>query len=914
VTLTASSTAVGSVPITFTDSLGFARVLWAHVNTSNIMPHWGTDLATYTTYTAGKSFLPVSLFSTGGAYLQDTQYPAFSSMPKDMFNSGVLVAETGLSTPENLGGTYSQAHYASALATQIAANTALLNGYAMYYNYAGDNWIKATGTDSAPGLFQSTQKPAAAWSPTAMATAVQALQTAANVLTVQMCDECDTSWENVPGGTVNWANGLTSVSWNGTTVTMTCTNYVQTAGLAIPTGCPYNAAKRGIITGSGVSGLDYANDNVRYSLTVTTTGGNGGWTTITFPQPAGLVGSGSLTNGGNPGTTFNWAVAQTFDSSYASCTTSPNCTLYITNGAIRQLSTQYFASSGGVTASPLLAYEVSGLNGSYGASQNWMGDQTISGSPTIYDIGNPSSPIGFMPNGGTLWNFSYAVGALPAVFRDRYALLGANRLQPISGKVSGVTQNYGFEGSALTVSTCNGNTLTFTGNHGLSNIQPWTTRISVSGNSTSACNTNFYVIGIPNATSLTVALAQPTSLGCYAASTSPSCSGNTTAVTATLDTGGTFQILYMFAGASTYGSRVIGQNDGASNCTYTFNRSHSFTVATGVSNLDNNTWFMIPAPYGASCVGSQPQNRGIIAQVPNFSSGSGGTALLTPDNGYHAGVNYVAFSSFASPRWMHASADLQVILGARQLRWYFGGLNINYPPAGAANYNTVFNDTNASFQAAVHPRFNEFGRGQKDWDGGVEAFKLWQALSPCIDQPRGSAPDLGQGAGFETALFLSATCNAIIGTVLNDGPGVTRTVDLSGIVVSGQPTIQYCSGQNGITIRSIASGVTSDTFTFTPDNCTGFAYVGATNWWTPPVRGVNFAACPSGSTGISVQWSYSPIGFVPAVYNGITPLTVNAGAASSVTIPADRRIGTIYYREICYSGTGPTATGDVQSF
>jgi hypothetical protein len=906
VTLTASATAIGSVPITFTDSIGFTRVLWAHVNTSNVMPHWGTDLNTYTAYTAGKSFLPVSLFATGGPYLQDTQYPAFSSMPKDMFNSGVLAAETGLSTPETIGGTYSQAHYASALATQLTANTALLNGYAMFFNYTGDSWIK----NGSPGLFEATQKPAASWTPTAMATAVQALQTAANVLTVQMCDECDTSWEQVPAGTVTWSKGLTSVTWNGTTVTMTCTNYSQTAGLAITTGCPYNAAKRGIMTGTGVTGLDYANDGVLLALTVTTTGGNGGWTTITFPQPAGLAGSGSLTSGGNPGALFNWAVAATFNSSYSSSCTPPNCTLYILNNSISQLMSQYITGAGSVTTAPLVAIEESGLNQSYGGTQNWMGDQTLTGTATMYYFGNTATPTSFMPNAGALWNYSYAEGGPPAEYRTKYSVLGANRLQPITGEVSGITQNYGFEGLSVAVASCLGNTVTFSAPHGLNNIFPWASRFSILGSAT--CDGSYYVTGIPNSTSLTVALQKPTSTGCYAATTSP-CSGNTTAVTATLDTGGTFQILYMDATASgTYSSRVIGQNDGASNCTYTNNRGHSFTTATGVSALDNATWFMIPAPYGQSCVGNLLSNRGIIAQVPNFASGTGGTALITNSNGYRAGVNYVNFSSFASPRWMHASIDLNVVLGARMLRWYYGGFNNNYSPPGSVNYSTVFNDTAASFQAAVHPRFNEFGRGQVDWDGGAEAIKLWSALAPCIDEQRLSAPDLG--LLFETARFVSSTCNAIIGAMLNDGPGVTRTVDISGIVVSGQPTYQYCSGQNGITIRTIAIGVTSDTFTFSPDACLGWAYTAATNWLTFPVLGLKLSDCPSGSTGLSVQWSYSPIALSGPVFNGSVVQTTNAGAATGVTLPVDKRIGTVYYRPVCYSTMGPTATGDVQTF
>jgi hypothetical protein len=908
VTITAQ--AVGTVPITFTESGGHTRVFWANVNSSNVLPHFGTDGKIYNTFTSGKSFLSFSLFSSAGNYLNDNAvnnsgqplltspfYPNFTSMAQDMFDSGINTAEFALQTPSGLGAANSSA-YQTALASLVAQNNTFFQSYRLYSNYVGDNFVRGT-----PNLFPTTQGPTASWTPPAVQSAIASL-VGQNVIAVHMCDECNTAFSDMPLGTVNWSNGLSALSCtSGSNCTVTCTPYVQSPGLALTQGCPLAANGTIIVTGSGDSNMDYNTTSGApspYNTSNRVAATNGGYSSYTFPTPSG-VGTKTYTSGANPGLTINFQVPWTYDSSGNACppggSSSGPCTNWTRNNSFAQIMSQYFAATG----YPTPIWDVAGQRNT-AATQNWS-DPAMSGGSMMYYAGIPNNPASFMAGAAAVWDFSQSQTStgIAYSFRNDYAALGATRLAPIAGEANGgVTTDYSFQGYPVTVTSCAGNLITFSAPHGVANIIPWDTRLSISGNSNANCNTNFFVIDAPTPTTLHVAVATWTFAASYSAGT----------FTATADTGATFTLSSI--SSATNGPFSGGHVQAPSGpCVYENYRGHTFTVSGTGTTFDSTTIYMIPAPYGAGGCGSTSSD-GVIGQVPALASGTGGTATIVLNQGYTRGVNWIAISSEAGPRYAFASPVLNALLGAAQLRLYFGQVYQDNPQSHSTG---TFNDTSyGTLQAGVHPRYGQYAKAQLTWEGNTMAAKLLQRLTPCLFEPRSSAPDYGEF--FESTVRLSSICNLLMVQSLADAP-LTRTVDLTPIAVSGQATTKYCAGQTAISVSTIASGTTSDTNTFDPDACAVAAYVATPNgatWYSPPVISARLADVPN-ATSIAIEWTYSPLQFGAPQLNGQALFQSYSLGAGTGTAPIDRQIGKVRYRLI-YLGTGSTilATSDVQTF
>jgi hypothetical protein len=918
VTITAQ--AVGTVPITFTATGGQTRVYWANVNASqNVLPHFGTDGKVYGTYTAGKSFVSFSMFSSNGNYFNDDQvnsssqpltqspfYPAFTSFAQDMFNSGLNTAEFGMSTPGQLcggGGCTTSSAYQTALASAVAQNNSYFLGYRLYSNYVGDNFVRST-----PLLIQTNQGAPASWTPPAVTSAIASLVNQ-NVIAVHWCDECNTAYGDTPLATINWSNGLNTLVCGSSTCTVTCNLYTQSTGLLLKGGCPLAALKTMLITGATTnSGLNYVTTSgapAPSSTASQVSGAIGGYTSWTFPNPG--VGSVTVTSSSDPGLVINWMVPWTYDSSLNACppsgSSSGPCPKWTLNDTFAQIMSQHFA----VTNYPVPIWDVAG-NRNTAATQNWA-DPAMSGGSMVYYAGTVSDPANFMPGAGAVWGYSQAYPGLGIAydFRNDYAALApVARLSPISTEANGgINADYSFQGYSATVASCSGNTITFSGTnglgttgHGIANIIPWDTRLTISGNSNSSCNTNFYVISAPTPTTLLVAYAAWT----FTASASGS-------YTATDDTGANFTLtsLNSHTGDLTFSAGAV---KGSSSPCYENHRGHTFTVTGTGTAFDSTTMYMIPALYGAGGCGST-SGDGVTGQVPSFSSGTGGTASITPNQGYIRGVNWLNNSSESGPRRAFASPMLGFLLGAAQARLYLVPI---YQDVNKSGTSTFSDSTYGSYQSGAHPRYGQYARAQQIWEGNTMAAKLLHRLTPCLFEPRSSAPDYGQF--FESTVRLSSTCNLLMIQSLADAP-LTRTIDLTPIAVSGQPTAKYCAGQAAISVSTIASGTTSDTNTFDPDACAVAAYVAAANaanWYSPPVISARLADVPNAAS-IAIEWTYSPLQFGAPQVNGQAPYqSYNLGAGTGAP-PIDHQIGKVYYR-LLYLGANSAvlATSDVQTF
>ena len=524
VTLTAQ--AVGSVRLTFTEAGGLTRLIWVHVNTSNTLPHFGTDGSLLSLYNSAKSFFMTSVFSSDQAFT-DFFYPSPFNYGQDSSTSGLNAAETGCQTGA-FGNSTTQNQFQTAQTSFVSTFVAFLKPYGMYWNCTGDNMMRGN-----PNVYFTTQGPGASWTPSATQYTFNSLINQ-RLISVDMVDEVNAIWGDRPIQAFTWGSGLSGFTCvSGGNCTVTCSSSAQ-SGLPLSSGCQIQGGSSGfIVTGSGDSNLDYntSGNAAPYVLNGHTIAGtNGGYSQFTFPTPAG-VGNATYTSGSNPGLIVNWAVASTFDASGNQCpplgVSAGPCAHWIANNAF----TQFMSQANAATGRPPITWDVQG-GYDYASVQNWMGD------PLLADFA-----MQYFPNTIT---FDYAAGSLPVSdleadpgfnYRNRYAALPpAARLKPILSLGQGSPVNYGLQGYPVTITSISGNLVTFAAPHGITTISTWDTRLWITGNSSGTYNANFYVTDCPDSTHCHIAFAAPT----FSATATGSFTG-------TLDNATTFAVSSMTA-------------------------------------------------------------------------------------------------------------------------------------------------------------------------------------------------------------------------------------------------------------------------------------------------------------------------------------------------------------------------------
>ena len=239
--------------------------------------------------------------------------------------------------------------------------------------------------------------------------------------------------------------------------------------------------------------------------------------------------------------------------------------------------------------------------------------------------------------------------------------------------------------------------------------------------------------------------------------------------------------------------------------------NHTFTITGTGTALDTSTFFIVPIslqqPNLGTCATSG--NLSFIAQIP-AGSGTGGTATIVLNSSYTRGINYINVTSESGPRYSFGGETVQAIMGAAGLRVYFLGQYLDNPTT--RHWTAIFNDEVPDDSIRDAPPLRLWPHAD-DLACEHDSSQVLQRLTPCLFQQRGPGPDYGQY--FEATVRLSSGCNMLMVQSLIDNT-VTRTLDLSSIVVSGQSTIKYCAGWLGISVSTIASGVMSDADVFDP--------------------------------------------------------------------------------------------------
>ncbi len=897
---TVTAQAVGTVQLLFTESGGKTRRVWVHVNTSNVLPHFGTDGSILTAYNPAKSIFTTSVFESAGSPFGDPFYPAAFNYSVDMANSGINTAEFGCTFAEPTYSGTSQSSWTTSQSNYVTSLVSnYLSSYGLYWNCTGDNLMRGT-----PEVFKTTQgQGATSYSPALVTSVMESLESS-RLISVHMIDEANSIWGDKPLQTsFTWGAPIGSFSCvSGGNCTMTCASSAQ-SGLALSSGCAIQSgSNKFIVTGTGDSNMDYnttSGNPPAYVVNGGTTASNGGSATFTFATPSG-VGTKSYTSSANPGLTVQWAVDSAFDASGNECPSggsSPGpCVNWVHNNAFQQFMTWANAATG---TRPKITWDVQG--GYDPASiQNWMGDPNIADFSQTYYLGNAGT---YTAGAGSLMSTIKLDDAYN--YRNRYAALGsAGRLTPVLTEGKGTPIDYGFQGYPVAITSISGNLITFAAPHGITNILPWDTRLWISGNSSSTYNTNFYLIDCPSPTTCHVAFSAPKFTASFSGSV----------VTATAQNGSTFLVNNISAqSGSVFTNQVYGPGS-PSPCNIANFRGQTFTVTGTGTAFDTATLYLIPAPLGFN--GCPGNNSTWFGQVPgSSSSGTGGTATIVLSDAYVRGVNWIGpGSSEDGPRYAFGGAILQAVMGAAGVRIYQAGINYDNPTTHSPTA-TFQSTSNINVQAGLHPRYAQYGTSQMNWFANSMAAMLENRLTPCLFEPRGSGPDYGQF--FEATVRISSICNLLMVESLADN-ALTRTVDLTPIVVSGQATVKYCAGWRGITVSTIPAGTTSDLNNiFDPDSCEVAAYVGApnaANWYTPPVISARLADVPNAAS-IAIQWTYSPIQFAGRQVNGAALYQTYSLGAGTVAPPIDRQIGTVYYR-LLYLGSNSAvlATSDVQTF
>lgn len=871
---------VGNAQITITCG-SLSRIVWAYVNTANMLPHFGNDGSILTAYNPAKSMWLSGLFQSSNG-LTDSNYPAWASFQADYAAAGHNVVEMALEPSGYPSGGQSESAFDAQQTSYVTSQVSALAPYGLYAGLIGDGITRGNQQ-----MYYTTQSSGSNYATPAVQYMFQSW-VGNHALYAIMQDEVQATNGHCPlcGAWTIGGSLLTQIACtSGTTCTVTAPSW------SLATEC--GGGNGFIIHGSGNTNLDFNTTSGAPSPFVATSVDANHFT---FPTPAG-VGTTTFTSSSNPGLTIEPFGEAGFDNSTA-------CNLFPCPGP-----------PCGSSSGPLVSYlkgnafsvlmgwanNVSGRvkmtwppdeGGTPTDIANWMGDPRMADFANIYitDL-NPQYLAHLYP-------LTDMLAGTGDVTRNKYA--NVQRLAPIIGETYGSGITWGMQGTSAPVASIANDVITFSSPHGLSNIIPGDTRLSITGNSNSTFNTNYYVREIVDSTHLRVVYQCTTSGGMSA-------------------TGGvvTFQDGTVFGNGGGNGAAMVGINTGCpgnlqinSNTPASFvnKRGNTFTMSgvTGTgSSYFNSTTFFYDVESNLSGWNQWTNN---FREVPS-GSGTGGTASILANNNMVRGVNWTGPNgNEEGPRYPFASYMYNVILGESGTRiYYLGG---DFDGVGAGGQSNTFTSTFLQdVQGGSHPRW-DFGGAVKNWTGLGMGARLAQRLVPYIFQPRLTSPDYGYY--FECTARSGSLGNFLGCQSFADGT-LTRTINLAPYLVSGQAILRHYCTWTGCTTTSITAGTTSDTVTFDPGSWVDYVFANnAAAEWTPPTLSVRPADVPNASN-VVVQYAYMPqVLNWPSVQAVSLPnSTISSGG--SLTLPTDPKIGHVYYRLIYLNSSNQIlSTSDVQ--
>ena len=715
-------------------------------------PHFGNDGSLFTNYVPGKSMFVRSLFVS--------LTPNFSRNAAAFRAAQVNTIESGFYIPPNSGGN----NYTSSSRWESDFDGYLTPAIEAAAN-DGFNII-LTGDDIARGsdaVYDAVSGPSTQWSEDPITYAFTWAKNLEKVIGVEMVDEISSQFAvpfpegqlGQPGGPqeITCVDDLCTVSWPSQPV-------VQ------------NGAGKFLITGAT------SNPNLNRPVT------------DLYHQNSGFVLS---LNANQDGFTFNsrGVGTQTFTAQtdpdltmqmFAAIGEGPSGTDYVHNDAIRRLMSYVDA----VPGRPAVTWPAAALApaANFGA---WMAPGASDYNDIYFTYLYNSAPTSFTLSDGLLafnlaWNNKY-----PFVQKDKPTLM----------LVSNVGVDYNIVGTPVPVANFDGNTLTFSQPHGIDTPTVGLTRLSLSGNSNSALNGNYFVYNVLNSDAVQVYPANGT--------------GPTVPVSIVTFQDG--QVLNVTGGSAGTLSAVGIQFDGAEYCVNIDNFAQVATVSGTSYAPYNGAWYVTPLArqnYGNN--GNNPCSWTLdMKPLAKGESGTGGSASLITDNYYHPGVSTVTYPG-VTPDLVAANIMYAAEKGAAGVRVYMFGDDANL----YSDLSQCF--TNCSNQDNANPFYNG-AEAQARWQGMSNAFNLIHDIEPYLLQPHMPAPDCGPT--MITGARTSSYGTLLMMTEFATSPEVVN-VDLTPYNPSGGSGTMYIMSAEELSEQSVSG--TSLQITFAPGETVAFTF------------------------------------------------------------------------------------------
>lgn len=911
--VTASGCAVTAVSngiawLTATATNGMTRTMYLMVEPQDGLPHFSKSGAILTAFSPANSMLRTSQFFSGGIlYGYGNQYPN-PQAANDYRGAGFTTVEQGLGvSPPSIG--VSQSTFQANVNNEVSNVCGEAATYSLKVHLIGDSWARGSGELGTTMLGPGNLGSPIGSTYTTPAWQYYMTQYLTCAIGIDMVDEVTSSWGGQPLQAASaplspGQSGLTSISVSGTTGTVTCST------------CSLNGSNHFIITGDTgpcASVLNYNPATNANNFQASSESGN-----FTFTTASSCTGSASSSAVLHPYANY------TLDSTLNACppggSSAGPCPNYIPDNSFYTIRGWHLAA--GTSGGPLMTWPPrSGLSGI--VVQQWCGKAT-GGSParsladfcTFYQTAAlPNYHPMFMPLSDLQQE------NLNTIRTSYYPNL--DFAKALVSETNGTPEAYSLSGYPVTVTSCSGDTITFSSDHGLRNRIPADTRLSIIGSSGGNCDGNFYVWAIPDSTHIRVWRQSFTLTASATTGTITWQDGSTTSISS---------LVFMNATSGSTGQL-------APNAINLENkRNMTFTVSGSSTGFDGLT-FAFDMDVNDHQANGQGVNGCPIHQMANFSASTGGRAYILPNNSYVRGPQNFSNNSDEGPRHLFASQTTPYLLRVSGTRQYASSFGLVIHPDfydrassnccvfTSANYMGVFEPpgspidlggVSGGVQAQINPHW-DYANTFVSWDATANATLLMSFLanSGFLLQPSLNSPDVGS---FFEAAARTSIVNGVspqYGNLLMiqsyADNALTCTANLAPYLIIGQPIYRYYATWSGISFATLPAGTTSDSMICEPGAFRAYIFPQA-NQFTPqqPAISVSMADVP-GATDLLIQYAYSPVSFQSSVLAQSLLNSYDCGGTGSCTLPVDRNVGPLYYR-LVYLGTNSkvVAVSDVQ--
>jgi len=848
-------------------AIGPTRAVWVYVWSDNILPHFGSDGSVLSSYNASKSMFAASSFSSG-VTLGNGDIPYSPGTVADYASGGYNVVESGLdSSGLDVTGATGQSTFQSTQAAYVAQMQSLVSGTKLRFSLTGDNFL-----NSLQNFWYYLSGTTSTWNPTGLVTLFSSWTGQSNPpLWASMKDEVNSTYDHKPlQGPITFSggaqSGLTSITAAGGTCTANWTDW------------SLNGSRNFIIRNATSSGLNSAAGSV-YAVSGSTS------SSINFPCAAA--------NGTYNGTTDpNLAIEPLAVAWYNGNTD------YLHYDAFSKLRVVRNGVSGAV---PMSFPNAAGTTSESVANWSGNGTQSIAGVSQVADVndlywthaGTEAYLAAWSSTNAIIWEMG------DSQIRGEYGFFNPDN--PTVIQTQGVVSNYGLEGYSVPVSSCSGNTITFSSAHNITVVLNGITRLWVTGNS--GCNGNYYVLSIMDATHLTVALAATSFNGSGTGGTLKFTNDNyqktLSSISASASTGN--------CGSSGGGGVLCGDTftyTGSADSNVNRHACQYFTIL-GNSNASFNSNTFV---YECENISTASTGANWYRQIPSLS-GSGGTATIVADNFYVRGRNGESYND-NQIGWNFSTVIEAAMLRAAGTRLYkdtasFPAWSPTFGFGGQWTLQRMFQSTDGQdLQLFSNPHWENMN-SVPSWHSTSLANLLLERIQKYLLQPALNSPDYGPA--FEACARSGSYGNMLMVSNFTDGQQV-RTISLTPYLEAGQQIVKMYVNPLGVwTVSSLSAGTSSDTVTFDANGVVVYlfpvAYAGELD---VPMISVNLTDV-STATKVAARFGYDR-------YLLDSSANVFGCASLPCSLPADRNIGTIYYRLIFTDNSNKVlATTDVQT-